>query len=807
MKKHVAVFTIVLSAVAGLFALGFLPRAAEAVSKSEVDASLLPLYNYSPRVAIEYAKGAYAYVNLGGQIFTSDANAPQGASGGNSSRLGFIFKSKVPGTRELRDNEGKRVLGYVFEKEHLNTVPLYKVHDVHYTSAITSKTGELYYYRSDWNDAKDGPFVIGSTEKLDLFLGYIYPQEGVIPENLDETSRGGGCSVSGRAVVCKDVPDGGVCHADGRNPLGDSVPTYECSDSSTCSANTCVPDKGMQKAGQIVSLPSTVTTMGGAPVTVANSGSEAWGMDTYAVGMLRIGVSESPRYYPVSVEAGASAQIWVYPDVEGTYYVFLAVRKSAARAYEPFGDRRTMVVEKGAAGSFPRFSKDVWYEGLKFTWPELNANDLGKNQAMQVRDAVTDRLYFEAPRGEQSAKLGSSIPSGKRLLALAVYDYDKGGVVARGFVTPTVLKDPKAPRLSSLSWNADEPSTWPTLSTDEELPPFVSIGFVDASTGRRYELPQRAQSGTIPVSPKSGQATLKLQTFDDANVLAESTVTVAVSGSAPEAQTGGSVSSVDPSKKLTISSTAWDADDPATWPTISLAGVLPTEVVTVTDMNNNIIARGSAGQSTIKLSRSPQVPDNNYARQTIAVSVDNGPTRVFLQVLPVTVNGHYQVDGKTVSISSFTWSADDPSTWPTVSVGNLGSNEEVRVRDGETFAQIALLTQSKSSMKIASSPSAGKKQVQFLFYKKDSGASNGAMGVLNVTVTSGAAASVSTAPAAAPAQAAQTAPSTTAPSATTAPAASIAAPSLSTTSWYADDPSTWPTVSTPSSLNSNQSIR
>lgn len=43
--------------------------------------------------------------------------------------------------------------------------------------------------------------------------------------------------------------------------------------------------------------------------------------------------------------------------------------------------------------------------------------------------------------------------------------------------------------------------------------------------------------------------------------------------------------------------------------------------------------------------------------------------------------------------------------------------------------------------------------------------------------------------------------------ATVTPAASISTPILSTTSWYADDPSTWPTVSEAASLSSTQAMR
>ena len=108
----------------------------------------------------------------------------------------------------------------------------------------------------------------------------------------------------------------------------------------------------------------------------------------------------------------------------------------------------------------------------------------------------------------------------------------------------------------------------------------------------------------------------------------------------------------------------------------------------------------------------------------------------------------------------------------------------MRVKDGPG-AQYLDKTLGTNSKKLTASPAPGTYQLDVYVYDYAAGAT---VATRSTTVT------VSSKPAAA------AAPAAPAP-------ASIAAPSLSATTWYADDPSTWPTVSTPSSLNSNQSIR
>ncbi len=129
-------------------------------------------------------------------------------------------------------------------------------------------------------------------------------------------------------------------------------------------------------------------------------------------------------------------------------------------------------------------------------------------------------------------------------------------------------------------------------------------------------------------------------------------------------------------------------------------------------------------------------------------------------------------------VSTKSWFADDQSTWPTISTSStLNGNQAMRIKDPITGLQYYEKTLGVNSAKITSSPAAGVSQLQVYVYDYSTGAIL-APQYINVTITNKPVVS-----------------------------ASITTPVVSTKSWYADDSSTWPTLSTPSVLNGNQAMR
>ncbi len=210
------------------------------------------------------------------------------------------------------------------------------------------------------------------------------------------------------------------------------------------------------------------------------------------------------------------------------------------------------------------------------------------------------------------------------------------------------------------------------------------------------------------------------------------------------------------------------------------------------------------------------------------------------------------------TLSTSSWHSDDPSTWPTVSTpSTLTSNQAIRVKtaNGTQYLELA---RGANSGKLTSSPAAGTTQVLVYVYDyalnayavneravsvnvtlkpvtatctdSDGGVNINVAGLTDGRVnglgsyfndssvgSNGGACSGTSCTGVAEGYCSNGAVTNTVyqcPSGysaggacATRPVVQVSAPTLSTTSWYADDSSTWPYVSTQSSLTSNQAIR
>lgn len=250
------------------------------------------------------------------------------------------------------------------------------------------------------------------------------------------------------------------------------------------------------------------------------------------------------------------------------------------------------------------------------------------------------------------------------------YSCVNGGVYnGNGCVAPQQAPAPvsiTAPGLSSYSWYADDPSTWPTLSTPSALNSNQSMRAKLLTGEQFYNQQNGVSSGRLSTSPSAQSAQMQLYVFDYAlgQVVAQQVVTVNISNKPAPAPTpapapSASTTIVPPS----LSSTSWNADDPSTWPTVSTPSALTSgQAMRVKGFNGAQFFDKALGVSTGRLTSSPAA----------------GTTQLILYVYDYAQNG-YAVPDQTVNVTITGNSSSVAPASSNVAAGMVGFDQVIRL--------------------------------------------------------------------------------------------------------------------------------
>ena len=513
-------------------------------------------------------------------------------------------------------------------------------------------------------------------------------------------------------------------------------------------------------------------------------------------------------------------KVRAYASGDGSNFVYSNV--AAIAVGEP-------VVERVEA---PVLSSAVWFADDQATWPVVSTPTvLTASQSIRVKDPVTGEHYYTQANGVNSRKITSSPSAGVRTLEAYVYDYARGAVVATRPIDVTVsLKQPaaqpqpattsvvapqtqataqtqaqgaqtnlnqvqnqaptivvpaaaEAPLLSTTTWYSDDPSTWPTVSTPSALTANQSIRLKSSTGDQFFDRADGVNSGKITRSPAPGTYQVEAYVYDYSKsaTVAVQAYTVTVSAKSivqPAAQATASAQSTPVSTPSApkLSSTSWYSDDQSTWPTISTPSTLTSsQSMRFKSSTGDQFFDRADGVNSGKITRSPA--PGTYQVEAYVYDYSKSAT-VAVQAYTVTVSTKPVVVIPPPSVtvlapSNTVTQGSSMQIWSTLSGANAIRHGLERSTGSGDWSNIASWNPQNGVQQGGSIPFPNLGTYQIRAYASNDAVNYVYSNPITVTVQ----------------------PQT------------LTAPQLTKTTWYANDQSSWPSLFTPSTLSSGQSMR
>jgi hypothetical protein len=333
-----------------------------------------------------------------------------------------------------------------------------------------------------------------------------------------------------------------------------------------------------------------------------------------------------------------------------------------------------------------------------------------------------------------------------------------------------------SPVLSTASWYADDSSTWPTVSTVSTLNSNQAVRVKGTDGIQYFEGPRGISSGKLTSSPSAGTTQLIVYVYDYAQntyAVAEKTVSVNVSNKPTAANLS-----------ISCSGSAYTDGPKIGWSAVTSGGMAP--YIYSWNAYNDVSAYLSGSTQSSSFTASYASSGSKQALVTVRDAAGKTATYSCSAVA---------MSGTVVSSNAPYHSADTNRDWK-ISDGELARMTELYGYRSGTTRTGQYHTQSGTVDNYATGPGS------INGYHSADENKDGAISLIEYTrvielknSSGGYKVQAGTEDGFAPV------------AVVTPPTTTLSAPTLSTTSWYADDSSTWPTVSTASTLNSNQAIR